>query len=224
MRTRGIRHDITSVGLDDSRAGPGDRRTPLDGIVKKLARHGRTLVHLVNLMQDLSARGVGLCGCSPAKARRSTPARGEAYHLEGRCGTQSRSSAWPCSSSSGRTTSTGCWRGTTTEAPRRYDATSSGWTRPRRCEYRQTTVQEPWGATASSGGALGLSRVLCGHRGPIFSACRSGHRRLLHVDAAAEMRASGDGHARRRQRRWLTHGELTGRIRSPRSPHRKTSN
>ena len=25
--------------------------------------------------------------------------------------------------------------------------TSSGWTRPRRCEYRQTTVQEPWGAT-----------------------------------------------------------------------------
>ena len=27
------------------------------------------------------------------------------------------------------------------------DATSAGWTRPRRCEYRQTTVQEPWGAT-----------------------------------------------------------------------------
>ena len=25
--------------------------------------------------------------------------------------------------------------------------TSSGWTRQRRCEYRQTTVQEPWGAT-----------------------------------------------------------------------------
>ena len=47
-------------GLDESRAGPGDRRTPLDGIVKKLARLGRTLVHLVNLMQDLSARGVGL--------------------------------------------------------------------------------------------------------------------------------------------------------------------
>ena len=36
---------------------------------------------------------------------------------------------------------------THTEAPRRCDATSSGWTRPRRCEYRQTTVQEPWGAT-----------------------------------------------------------------------------
>ena len=38
---------------------------------------------------------------------------------------------------------------TRTEAPRRCDATSSGWTRPRRCEYRQTTVQEPWGATAA---------------------------------------------------------------------------
>ena len=32
--------------------------------------------------------------------------------------------------------------------PRRCDATSSGLTRPRRCEYRQTTVQEPWGGTA----------------------------------------------------------------------------
>ena len=28
--------------------------------------------------------------------------------------------------------------------------TSSGWTRQRRCEYRQTTVQEPWGATLGS--------------------------------------------------------------------------
>ena len=28
--------------------------------------------------------------------------------------------------------------------------TSSGWTRQHRCEYRQTTVQEPWGATPSS--------------------------------------------------------------------------
>ena len=66
------------------------------------------------------------------------------------CGTstRSRSSAWPCSSSSGRTTSTGCWRDTTTEAPLRYDATSSGWTRQPRSEYRQTTVQEPWGDKA----------------------------------------------------------------------------
>ena len=55
--------------------------------------------------------------------------------------TRSRTSASPCSSSSGRTSSTGCWRGTT-RAPRRCDATSSSWTR-RRCEYRQTTVQEP---------------------------------------------------------------------------------
>ena len=33
--------------------------------------------------------------------------------------------------------------------------TSSGWTRQRRCEYRQTTVQEPWGATRW--GELGAS-------------------------------------------------------------------
>ena len=32
-------------------------------------------------------------------------------------------------------------------APLRCDVTSSGWTRQHRCEYRQTTVQEPWGAT-----------------------------------------------------------------------------
>ena len=31
--------------------------------------------------------------------------------------------------------------------------TSSGWTRQRRCEYRQTTVQEPWGATVGDGHA-----------------------------------------------------------------------
>ena len=37
----------------------------------------------------------------------------------------------------------GCWRSTTTEARPRCDATSSGWTRRRRSEYRQTTVQEP---------------------------------------------------------------------------------
>ena len=36
---------------------------------------------------------------------------------------------------------------TTIEAPPRCDATSSGWTRQRRSEYRQTTVQEPWGST-----------------------------------------------------------------------------
>ena len=75
------------------------------------------------------------------------------------CGasTRSRSSAWPCSSSSGRTTNTGCWRGTTTEAPLRYDATSSGWTRQRRSEYRQTTVQEPWGDTVTSAAPRSLS-------------------------------------------------------------------
>ena len=62
---------------------------------------------------------------------------------------RSKSSAWRCLSSSGRTTSSGCWRSTTTEARPRCDATSSGWTRRRRSEYRQTTVQEPWGGTRS---------------------------------------------------------------------------
>ena len=37
--------------------------------------------------------------------------------------------------------------------------TSSGWTRQHRCEYRQTTVQEPWGATAY------LSQILRAARG-----------------------------------------------------------
>ena len=59
----------------------------------------------------------------------------------------SRNSASPCSRSSGHTTNSGCWRNTTIEAPPRCDATSSGWTRQRRSEYRQTTVQEPWGST-----------------------------------------------------------------------------
>ena len=36
---------------------------------------------------------------------------------------------------------------TTIEAPPGCDATSAGWTWPRSCEYRQTTVQEPWGGT-----------------------------------------------------------------------------
>ena len=27
---------------------------------------------------------------------------------------------------------------------------TKGWTRPRRCEYRQTTVQEPWGGTVEA--------------------------------------------------------------------------
>ena len=54
-----------------------------------------------------------------------------------------------CSRSSGHTTNSGCWRNTTIEAPPRCDATSSGWTRQRRSEYRQTTVQEPWGSTAA---------------------------------------------------------------------------
>ena len=50
----------------------------------------------------------------------------------------------------------------TTEAPLRYGATSSGWTRQRRSEYRQTTVQEPWGDTRSVEGRK-------------FESCRARH-------------------------------------------------
>ena len=55
--------------------------------------------------------------------------------------------AWPSSSSNGQTPSSGCWRSTPTEAPPGCDATSSGWTRQRKHDYLQTTVQEPWGDT-----------------------------------------------------------------------------
>ena len=41
----------------------------------KLARHGRTLVHLVNIMQDLSARGVGLRVLTGHGAQIDTSAR-----------------------------------------------------------------------------------------------------------------------------------------------------
>ena len=54
---------------------------------------------------------------------------------------------WPCSRSSGRTTNSGCWRSTTIGVQPKCDAISTGWTRPRRSDYLQTTVQEPWGAT-----------------------------------------------------------------------------
>ena len=60
----------------------------------------------------------------------------------------SKTSAWPCSRSSGRTTNSGCWRSTTIGVQPKCDAISTGWTRPRRSDYRQTTVQEPWDATA----------------------------------------------------------------------------
>ena len=42
--------------------------------------------------------------------------------------------------------------------------TSSGWTRQHRCEYRQTTVQEPWGATLPP--AASPSAPMC-RRGPL---------------------------------------------------------
>ena len=62
----------------------------------------------------------------------------------------SKTSAWPCSRSNGHTTNSGCWRSTTIGVQPKCDAISTGWTRPRRSDYLQTTVQEPWGATPFS--------------------------------------------------------------------------
>ena len=41
--------------------------------------------------------------------------------------------------------------------------TSSGWTRQHRCEYRQTTVQEPWGATVTAT-TLGYGELVLSER------------------------------------------------------------
>ena len=58
---------------------------------KKLDRLGRNLAHLVNTVQDLSARGVGL-GVLAARARRSTP------RLRPAVSRSASSQRWPSSS------------------------------------------------------------------------------------------------------------------------------
>ena len=50
----------------------------------KLDYLSRNLAHLVNTVQDLSARGVGPAGAPPARARRWTP-RGRAAIVAGGC-------------------------------------------------------------------------------------------------------------------------------------------
>ena len=86
------------------------------------------------------------CGSPKATALRSaSSARSRRICCGYGASRRSRNSAGPCSRSNGRTTSSGCSRNTTIAAPPRCDATSLGWTRLRRSEYRQTTVQEPWG-------------------------------------------------------------------------------
>ena len=74
-----VYHDVAS-GVRDDRPGLDScvraLRTGDVLVIWKLDRLGRTLAHLVNTVQDLSTRGVGLrvlTGCSPGKARRSTP-------------------------------------------------------------------------------------------------------------------------------------------------------
>ena len=68
-------HDLAS-GVRDDRPGLDSCLRALRRgdvlVVWKLDRLGRNLAHLVNTVQDLSTRGVGL-RCSPARARRSIP-------------------------------------------------------------------------------------------------------------------------------------------------------
>ena len=70
-----VYHDFAS-GVRDDRPGLDScvraLRTGDVLVVWKLDRLGRNLAHLVNTVQNLSTRGVA-CGCSPGKARRSTP-------------------------------------------------------------------------------------------------------------------------------------------------------
>ena len=81
LRAEGI--DDAATLYHDFASGVRDDRPGLDSclralrkgdvlVVWKLDRLGRNLAHLVNAVQDLSARG-GACGCLPARARRSTP-------------------------------------------------------------------------------------------------------------------------------------------------------
>ena len=69
-------HDLASGVRDDRPGLDSCLRALRKGdvlVVWKLDRLGRNLAHLVNTVQDLSTRGVGVCGCSPARARRSIP-------------------------------------------------------------------------------------------------------------------------------------------------------
>ena len=91
-----------------------------------------------------------LCG---AELRRNTtieaPPRCDARRLKripsNHCAADTK--LWQVQADIQRTVDAGEIRRSTIEAPPRCDATSSGWTRQRRSEYRQTTVQEPWGST-----------------------------------------------------------------------------
>ena len=91
-----VYHDVASGVRDDRPGLDSCVRALRKGdvlVVWKLDRLGRNLAHLVNTVQDLSARGVGLRG-SPGKARRSTPPRPLAASCSG------SSPRWPSSSGS----------------------------------------------------------------------------------------------------------------------------
>ena len=91
-----VYHDYAS-GVRDDRPGLDScvraLRTGDVLVIWKLDRLGRTLVHLVNTVQDLSTRGVGLRVLT-GKARGSTPPRRPAAS----CSASSR--RWPSSSGS----------------------------------------------------------------------------------------------------------------------------
>ena len=89
-----IYHDFPSSIRDDRSGLDSCLRALRKGdvlVVWKLDRLGRNLAHRVNTVQDLSARGVA-GGCSPVKARRSTPPP----RPDAPCSASSR--RWPSSS------------------------------------------------------------------------------------------------------------------------------
>ena len=116
----------------------------------------------------------------------------------------SKTSAWPCSRSSGRTTNSGCWRSTTIGVQPKCDAISTGWTRPRRSDYLQTTVQEPWGATPAVNPTISFLDSTRPVRNAVLRLIRRVNLRLhpCSVAPAEARRAGRRPHAQRRRGRW----------------------
>ena len=142
--------------LEPIRQGVRERFGPIgDGVADGLRlRHDHgsnyTWLTISNRRSRSSGVRVPRASCERPKVMGSRSVSSVRYRrISCGCGASrpSKTSAWPCSRSSGRTTNRGCWRSTTIGVQPKCDAISTGWTRPRRSDYLQTTVQEPWGAT-----------------------------------------------------------------------------